>query len=151
MEGLLVTFVKLIFIGHVAATLFMCGVIWFIQVVHYPLFERVGTAQFLAYETAHRDLITRVVTPPMLIEGLTAVLLLWQSPQGITPISLWVGLALLAIIWLSTWLVQVPQHNRLIQGFDQHVHRTLVLSNWIRTLGWSARGVLFLFMMARLF
>jgi hypothetical protein len=145
------TIVKLIFLAHVTATLFMCGVIWFVQVVHYPLFERVGTTQFTAYENAHRDLITWVVIPPMLIEGLTAVLLLWQRPQGIEAKSLWIGLALLVMIWLSTWLVQVPQHNRLTQGFSPHAHRLLVLSHWIRTFGWSARSVLVLLMLAGIF
>jgi hypothetical protein len=27
---------------HLAATLYMVGVIWFVQVVHYPLFSKVG-------------------------------------------------------------------------------------------------------------
>lgn len=146
-----VALVKVIFLAHVAATLFMCGVIWFVQVVHYPLFEQVSTTQFKGYEATHRNAIFWVVVPPMFIEGLTAVLLLWQRPQGITPKYPWIGLVLLAIIWLSTWFLQMPQHNRLIQGFDQHAHRILVLSNWIRTLGWSARSVLVLFMLARVF
>ena len=143
-----VALVKVIFLAHVAATLFMCGVIWFVQVVHYPLFESVGKDKFDAYQAAHRDLIFWVVVPPMLIEGLTAVLLLWQRPQGVEAKFLWTGLVLLAIIWLSTWFLQMPQHNRLIQGFDQHALRILVLSNWIRAFGWSARSVLVLFMLA---
>ena len=28
---------------HAASTLFMAGVIWFVQVVHYPLMASVGT------------------------------------------------------------------------------------------------------------
>ena len=36
--------VKVIFLAHIAATLFMCGAIWFVQIVHYPLFEQVGTS-----------------------------------------------------------------------------------------------------------
>ncbi len=27
---------------HAGATLYMAGVIWFVQIVHYPLFSRVG-------------------------------------------------------------------------------------------------------------
>jgi len=119
------TVVKLIFLAHVTATLFMCGVIWFVQVVHYPLFLNVGTTQFKAYENAHRDLITWVVTPPMLIEGLTAVLLLWQRPQGVAIKYLWIGLGLLLMIWFSTWFVQVPQHNRLTQGFSPHAQKPM--------------------------
>ena len=32
----------LLLLLHAAATLFMTGLIWFVQVVHYPLFARVG-------------------------------------------------------------------------------------------------------------
>ena len=35
---------------HAATTLFMVGVIWFVQIVHYPLFQRVGKDGFGAYE-----------------------------------------------------------------------------------------------------
>ncbi|MFY0528690.1 hypothetical protein ACN28I_37835 [Archangium gephyra] len=31
----------LVLLAHAAATLFMVGLIWFVQVVHYPLFSRV--------------------------------------------------------------------------------------------------------------
>lgn len=137
-----------IFLAHVAATLFMCGVIWFVQVVHYPLLANVGPAQFAAYEAAHRDAIFWVVAPPMAMEALTALLLLWQSPDGVARKYLWIGLALLAMIWASTWLFQIPQHNRLRQGFDPHAHRVLIRSNWIRTIGWSVRSVLMLWMLA---
>ncbi len=39
---------KYLVLTHLAATLFMVGVIWFEQVVHYPLFEKVGTKKKLA-------------------------------------------------------------------------------------------------------
>ena len=54
------------------------------------------------------------------------------------------ALALIGVIWLSTFLVQVPLHDLLGQGFDPDRHAALVRTNWIRTLAWSARGVLLL-------
>ena len=68
---------------HLAATLFMVGVIWFVQVVHYPLLARVGTSGFEAYEQAHTRRTGWVVAPPMLAELVTAVLLLWVRPAGV--------------------------------------------------------------------
>ncbi len=56
------------------------------------------------------------------------------------------GAVLLAIIWASTALLQVPAHSRLERGFDAHVHRRLVRTNWIRTVCWTARGVVALTM-----
>ncbi|MEQ1727476.1 MAG: hypothetical protein ABL982_03770 [Vicinamibacterales bacterium] len=56
------------------------------------------------------------------------------------------GAVLLAIIWASTALLQVPAHNRLERGFDADVHRRLVRTNWIRTVCWTARVVVALTM-----
>jgi hypothetical protein len=48
---------------------------------------------------------------------------------------------LVVVIWFSTFLLQVPCHTRLSQGFDAQIHAQLVSTNWIRTLAWSARAV----------
>jgi hypothetical protein len=34
--------VKLVLLANLAATFFMVGLIWFVQIVHYPLFGQVG-------------------------------------------------------------------------------------------------------------
>lgn len=137
-----------VLLTHVAATLALVGVIWFIQVVHYPLFSHVPSTAFAAYEAAHTRLTTWVVTPPMVVEAVTGVLLLWRRPEEVRLPLVWTGLGLLAIIWLSTALLQVPQHQILLSGFDPSAHRTLLLSNWIRTIAWSVRGVLVLWLVA---
>ena len=46
-------FTNTLLLIHVAATLAMSGVIWFIQIVHYPLLTLVGAAGFTTYEAAH--------------------------------------------------------------------------------------------------
>ena len=139
-----------LFLAHVAATLVMVGVIWFVQIVHYPLFSQVSEAAFNLYEAQHTRLTTYVVAPAMLIELGTGLWLLWQRPVGILPVQVWLGLGLLAIVWLSTVFVQVPQHERLTQGFDALTHHQLVTSNWLRTLAWSVRGLVVLWMVKRL-
>jgi hypothetical protein len=133
-------------LAHTAATLFMVGLIWFVQIVHYPLFASVDRSQFPAYEKRHTTLTTWVVVPPMMIEAITAGLLFIFSPAGITSWQLVIGLTLLFIIWLSTALIQIPCHTRLSEKFDDATHRKLVLSNWIRTAAWSFRGLLVLWM-----
>jgi hypothetical protein len=60
--------VKYVLLAHLAATLFMVGVIWFVQVIHYPLFSRVGPEKFSVYSEAHSRLTTYVVGSPMLVE-----------------------------------------------------------------------------------
>ena len=53
---------------HLAVTLFVVGVIWFVQVVHYPLMASVGRAESAAYVQAHTRRTAWVVGPPMLVE-----------------------------------------------------------------------------------
>ncbi len=131
---------------HAAATLFMAGLIWFVQVVHYPLMAKVGEDGFLAYESHHQRLTTRVVGPAMLVELISAAWLI-IDPLKYYPVWLaYVGISLLAVIWLSTALLQVPRHRELERGFSSNAHRRLVYSNWLRTVAWSLRAVLVLWM-----
>jgi len=127
---------------HLAATLFMTGVIWFVQAVHYPLFSAVGRSEFPSYARRHAALTTWLVAPAMLVELASALLLFWIRPADISTWELSIGLSLLAVIWISTTLVQVPCHNVLQKGFDVTVHRKLVRTNWVRTVAWSLRGLL---------
>ncbi|CAA9432232.1 MAG: hypothetical protein-transmembrane region and signal peptide prediction [uncultured Rubrobacteraceae bacterium] len=138
-----------VLLAHLAATLFMVGVIWFVQVVHYPLFARVGSERFDVYSEAHSRLTTYVVGPPMLVEAATALLLVFRRPEGVPLAATLIGLALVAVVWLSTALLQVPRHTTLGSGFDRRAWGGLVLSNWVRTVAWSARGGLVLWMAAR--
>ncbi len=84
----------------------------------------------------------------MLAEAATAVALVLVPPRGISPSLAGIGLALLAVVWLSTALLQSPRHRELGGGFDPASHRSLVASNWLRTACWSARGLVVLWMAA---
>ncbi len=139
---------KAVLLSHFAATLFMTGVIWFVQVVHYPLFSSVDGDGFGAYAALHGRLTTRVVVPPMLVELLTGALLLWRRPVEVGLLPTAVGFALILVVWLSTLLLQVPQHTTLGTGFDDAAHRALVLTNWLRTAAWTLRSLLVLWMVA---
>lgn len=124
---------------HLVATVFMAGLIVFVQVVHYPLMARVGAASFVKYERSHTVRTGWVVVPPMIIELLCAIVLVFQPPSATDRPLVWLGLGLLAIVWASTALFQAPAHGALVRGFDADVHRRLVRSNWIRTIAWLAR------------
>jgi hypothetical protein len=141
---------RIVVLIQVAATLMMTGVTWFAQVAHYPLLGLVGSETFAAYQTANMDQTTLVVGPLIAAEGVTALMLLWRRPGGIRLWQALVGVALLGVIWLSTAFFQVPMHEVLTGGFDPAAHRHLVVSNWIRTVAWSTRGVLVLWMAGRM-
>ena len=127
--------------AHLLSTTAMVGLIWFVQVVHYPLFAAVGTDQFLAYEAAHTRRTSWVVGPFMAVEGAMALTLLAFPGDGLGRALPLLGVALLGIVHASTVLLQVPAHRRLSAKADAATMRRLVASNWIRTVGWSARAV----------
>ena len=133
---------------HAAATWALVGLIWTIHVVHYPLFAAVGSG-FRAYHESHMQRITFIVAPLMLVELATAFLL-WTSPPAGTDGRMWlVGLVLLAVVWIETGLFAVPQHGRLEAGFDEGTHRALMIGNLVRTLAWTARGLLVAWIVVR--
>ena len=138
----------IVLLVHLAVTLFMPGLIWFVQIVHYPLFARVDSQVFALYHDAHTRLTTWVVGPAMLVEAAIAVLLLAWRPAGMSFRMSLLGVLALAAIWASTWLLQVPQHYILASGFDDAAHSLLVDSNWIRTCGWTLRSLLALALIA---
>jgi hypothetical protein len=137
--------VKGIFLVHLFSTLFMTGVIWFAQAVHYPLLERVGGDAFVAYEKENTRRTGWVVIPVMALEFITALLLLWRRPEFFPFFYAWLNGALLAVIWVSTFTLQGPGHQQLTKKFDPALWRRLVRTNWIRTVAWTMRGILLIF------
>lgn len=133
---------SLVLIGNAAATLMMTGCIWLIQLLVYPIMSRVGAAQFPAYESAHIGAVTLVVGPLMLAEAVTSLLLLGARPNGVPAWMPLAGMVCVAVVWVTTACINVPQHNALSLGFDAATHSALVASNWIRTIAWTAHGAL---------
>ena len=134
---------------HAGATLAMVGLIWFVQLVHYPLFEFASSRRFVEFAAEHQRRTALVVAPLMLVEMGSGVFLLLAPPSGVNRALPWAGALLLALIWASTALLQVPLHRRLSEGHDAGSLRRLVTSNWLRTGAWSLRGVLALVLIAR--
>ncbi|HIG75453.1 MAG TPA: hypothetical protein EYQ24_13020 [Bacteroidetes bacterium] len=139
---------KLVFLAHLLATLTMFGVIWVIQLVHYPLFSGVGSAGWADYSAAHQWRITLIVGPAMVLELATAVWLVLDRPPAFPAWAVVAGLVAIGGIWASTALLSVPAHNALSGGWDAEAHARLVSTNWIRTALWSARTGLVLWLAA---
>lgn len=130
---------------HAAATWALVGLIWMVQLVHYPLLANVGADQFRHYHARHTRQITWIVAPLMLAELVTALLGLVGGP---TEAWLLVSLLPLAFVWGATWRIQIPLHRKLATGFDPETHRKLVSSNWWRTAAWTLRGLCALYGMS---
>jgi hypothetical protein len=127
---------------NLATTLPLVGLIWFVQLVAYPLFAKVGASTFADYHEAHSRWITFLVGPLMLGE-LVASVALWTDASVPRWLAATAG-ALAVSTWLFTMFVSVPKHAILSNGFDAETHAALVATNWLRTVAWSARGTLLL-------
>ncbi len=125
---------------HLVATVFMVGLIWFVQVVHYPLFNRISGDASIQYATEHQRRTAWVVGLPMLVEGITTLWLFFDPING-HHLPLLGGPALLNI-HLSTIFLQIPLHKKLSRGYEREVVRKLVATNWIRTIGWTIRAAI---------
>jgi hypothetical protein len=77
-----------VLLANAAATLFLVGVTWFVQVVHYPLFSAVGPGEFRDYHLEHTRRTTYVVVVPMVIELLSSFALVAEPPAGRAALAL---------------------------------------------------------------
>ena len=125
----------------------MVGLIWLIQIVHYPLFNLVGKNEFQVYHNGHSVLITPLVGTVMIIELISSIILFIFPPKNVSLIVPTIGVILVLIIWASTAFLQIPQHNALANAYELEAHNFLVQTNWIRTIAWSMRGFLLLYIL----
>lgn len=132
---------------HLLATLCMVGVIWFVQIVHYPMFKDVGGDAFQRYEAIHQARTTWIVMPLMLTELSTNLVLVAHSDLADQRWLTVPSLLLLVVIWGTTFWVSVPAHRELARGFADRPYLRLVRTNWIRTVSWTVRGALALLML----
>jgi hypothetical protein len=127
---------------HLFSLFFLTGLIWVVQLVHYPTFLFVAETRFTQFHRFHSQRITWVVAPMMLLEIGTGAALWW-----ILGGPFWlINVVSIALTWLSTGLVSVPIHNRLSPGRDERFIHRLIKTNWLRTATWSARSVVWLFL-----
>jgi hypothetical protein len=125
---------------HAAAVLVLVGVIWTVQLVHYPLLAAIDRAGFAAAHAAHSTRMAAVVALPWALEGGTTLWLLVDPPPGVGRALVVLGAALAVVPVAVTVVASLPAHARLAAGFDADAHRRLVATNWLRTLAWTAHG-----------
>ena len=123
------------------ATAVMTGVIWFVQWVHYPLLATVSVEHAVETAVDHQRRTGQVLAIPMALEGVTTLWLLASRPDVVSLILPWLGAVLLAVALGSTVFLSVPLHAKMATNPTVDVGRRLVVTNWPRTIAWSARAV----------
>lgn len=129
------------FILNLFSAFFMMGLIWIIQVVHYPTFLFLSKKKFMRFTRWHQKRISWIVAPIMLIELISSVVLCFSS------LYFWffyVNLGIVISNLLVTFIIQIPIHKKLNSKKDRKIIKWLIKSNWIRTSLWSLRAFLLL-------
>jgi hypothetical protein len=124
---------------HIAITWMIVGLIWVVQLLVYPQFLRVAAKEFQDYHFAHCFRIGLVIAPMLFVEISSAA---WLVYEGKRTLAFLISIGLIVVVWLCTAAFQAPIHLRLMRGYDAALIRKLILTNWIRTLAWTARGFL---------
>ena len=129
------------------ATCVMVGVIWFVQLVHYPLLATIGIDRASEIAVEHQRRTGWVVGLPMAGEGATTLWLLFDLPNGVNSALPFVGGFLLASALGSTIFLSVPLHEKMALAPTADIGYKLVRTNWPRTIAWTLRGVLLAIML----
>lgn len=137
--------IKLVLLINFTCCTFMTGLIWLVQLVHYPTFTYVPEKDFISFSHFHSKTITYIVLPVMMIELATSGYLYWlnDSLSYLTLLILNIGL------FASTFFLSVPYHNALATGKSDELIKKLVVTNWPRTLMWSFRLFMIFFLLVK--
>ena len=130
----------LLFKINFISTSVMSGVIWVIQLLHYPSFHFINEKKYVDFQHFHMERISFIVIPVMIIEFASALLLAYFFGSSLTIILL----ALILGIWGITFIFFTNMHQKLTNGYDPTIVRRLVQINWSRTILWSFRLIILL-------
>jgi len=108
--------------------------IWAVQLIIYPSFKYYKSEDLFTWHQLYTKRVTIIVLPLMLMQ------LIISSVQAFEIINVYTisSLIIIALLWLSTFLIFVPLHHRIsTNNFDSKTLEALVLKNWIRVFLWS--------------
>lgn len=137
-----------ILFSNIIVTAFLVGLIWFVQVVHYPIFKEVGKQNFHQFHVAHTTLTGKIVILPMLVELGLSFWLVWELENFDSIIALLFTI----LLWMLTAWIFVPLHGKLgdkKNGYDLEIIKKLVFRNWFRTVFWSLRLLFLIYMVMK--
>lgn len=130
----------------------MFGVIWVIQLVHYPLFAGLDESTLGEWHKFHTRRITYLVAPLMVGELALSIGYAWMAAS----LAGFVALVLTVGVWIATFTWSVPLHESLAQiesdsGANlREIIRRLVLTNWARSLLYTLKAILLIVLFLRL-
>jgi hypothetical protein len=122
------------------------GQIWLVQIVTYPLFAKVGAADYAAYHQYYTKRIPLVVIIPGFAGFLLPIPLAFFGPS--VPVWMTAANIIMGIIGLLVTVgLEIPRHNKLEKGKNEGMIAELIRYNWPRTLSITAQAAVTMFML----
>ena len=137
-----------IFLFNLVLSFIAVGLIWTIQLVHYPSMSFISKDKFPEYHNFHSIRISILAMPLMLAELVTSIMLWYQNFNNAIQTVFLINLIIVVLIWLSTFLIQAPLHNVLSKEKNKEKLSKLICTNWIRTILWTSRSILMILFLA---
>ena len=126
---------------HFLSTSLMVGIIWVIQLLHYPTFHFIKQSDYVEFQHFHMQRISFIVVPVMIIELLSGFMLVYYFRSNLFILCL----TILLVIWLITFVFFTKLHQSLLGGYDKIIVKKLVQINWSRTVLWSLRLIILIY------
>ena len=126
---------------HFLSTSLMVGIIWVIQLLHYPTFHFIKQSDYVEFQHFHMQRISFIVVPVMIIEILSGFMLVYYFRSNLFILCL----TILLVIWLITFVFFTKLHQSLLGGYDKIIVKKLVQINWSRTVLWSLRLIILIY------
>jgi hypothetical protein len=127
------------------------GQIWLVQIVVYPLFAKVGTAEYIGYHHFYTSRIPLVVILPGFASFLLPIPLAFFGPD----VPTWMTAANIAmgiVGLLVTVLLEIPRHGKLEgSGKNDATIAELIRYNWPRTASITAQAAVTMAMLIWVF
>jgi hypothetical protein len=128
----------LVFVVLMITTGVILGVFAFCQCVHYPLYKKIKEG-FSGYEQEFQRMMMYFVTPLIIIDVFTNVILAVRYGAQAFGILLALTLMFNIMTWLVTFFFQVEYHKKLLLGFSSKNMSSMIKANWVAMLLWVAK------------
>lgn len=138
-------------LASLCLSLYLVGVHWTFQLVHFPLLNRVGVNEFQDYQVSHQRRILWSVRIPRLIALLIGVALILLKPWGIKTWELYFYCAsLILAAGISFQFIRPLQKLLGRQGYSSKMIQTMTRLHWTRTILSTAGALILLVAVARI-
>jgi hypothetical protein len=140
-----------ILLAYLALCLYDAGMSWVLQLMHYPLYHEVGTAEFSKYIRMNNQRAVAPAIMPALATLVVSMLMAWRRPVEVPPAIAVSAVLLNVAVLVSTAVWQGRLHGQLVQtGKSDATIALLVATNWIRTIAFTTQAAFAIWIIGRL-